>query len=1249
MNYCFSLSILLLLLLSSALIADNHQIRTTMADSSNVSLIVTTPLSWETVEHDSLRYTRFVDTPVADSTGYPELPMITCLVAVPDSVTPTLEYTFGLEQEQSVLPVYPAPALILISENCTASIADSFAMDSTAYASASFWPAERVRLIGETRICDQRLLKIQLFPAQYRAADSTLSTVSSFSVSVSWDSTEAVWSSIGLGGFQRFTDHSPIAGYHYTEQSHAPVPEYFGVVDPYNGPAYPINRMPDYIIICASGLYDDCNQAIGSLAGHRVLLNGFDVATVLTDSILAEFSTNGQTILTDTIIRDFTEHMWESWPGASLNHPSYLLLIGDHEDTSCASADWFLPTHVYTIRGDDGPIPGVGNDEWYVYFNGNRDINSDFPDMMVGRLSVKNGGTIQTDTLSAIIENIIALEQPIQSAPLTSYRRRILRLAGSGQSYPNVYHQDFGSLNTPLNPWTSDFADWMSYDFATHYCGDGRCFTDTDSSEMKSRDWVDSCITEFERGAGLSFYTDHGELHMFSAGLEWCPDFYSIDDTKGARDSTFNNYQIAQNLTGTEQGYSAPFTLLLCCSSGTFNHTEYDHRTRSSHTYFCHDDGSETIPIAAYNFGTDCIAERILKNTDVPVAGVFCGSQPSSMSSYNVYGMGILEAVYARGHGRLGDAIACARSENYDSFTTASGAGVNELGQFNLLGDPALDISDRVRYPGKCDLEIYTDDINISQYPWETTTGINLPVTITIQNNGRQESDEYDVRVTVTHGTSVNVSYINDCDEIPGGDSVVLEHAYTPSSLSMPLEVTVKVEVDFNNDCQDSWRGNNEAEATAQLVDTYPTQSGWPIEVTGAVTTTPVLVNLDSDASLEIVCLTGTSLTAFDTDGTEMWHVMQQGFSSSAHPLATDLDADGHPEIILFCFDGDIKVIDYQGSVIDSLENATDVFAVGNLSSNTGLELCVAYGNTIGLYGLSSGSLTSLATKNFGYQDTRSPVSLACADLGGSHTYQDIAYLNGGFYSDIPNPPPRKSTIEVYNWSTSSSVYSKTWNEFVNPVALSAGSLSGIESVGYPGKAYSDTTDVPAQLIEPGESTEEVFCDDEDMLPVSNLVCGVIADWSSVIPGTDTYVMPSERQCMAWENDGESFINFPPSEFSGASKGSPISPVALGNLDGSSSAEVLFSTKLSGSNSIVAYRSDGNPLSSSAGWPFKLPDGVAAYGGFAVADLDRDGNVEVVFGTDDGLLHCWEFDSCSVGYAPWSMYQHDCERSGSLE
>ncbi|MEA3266288.1 MAG: C25 family cysteine peptidase, partial [Candidatus Fermentibacteria bacterium] len=128
-----------------------------------------------------------------------------------------------------------------------------------------------------------------------------------------------------------------------------------------------------------------------------------------------------------------------------------------------------------------------------------------------------------------------------------------------------------------------------------------------------------------------------------------------------------------------------------------------------SYEYYCLRDQGPS-----FDFGTDCIAEKMFKNTAVPVAGVFASSQPSDTGNYSSYGMGILEAIYARGHGRLGDAIASARTEYMDDFLSADGSFTKSISQYNLLGDPALDISDRVRYPNKCDLEIYTSDINIS-------------------------------------------------------------------------------------------------------------------------------------------------------------------------------------------------------------------------------------------------------------------------------------------------------------------------------------------------------------------------------------------------------------------------------------------------------------------------------------------------------------------------------------------------------
>ncbi len=81
---------------------------------------------------------------------------------------------------------------------------------------------------------------------------------------------------------------------------------------------------------------------------------------------------------------------------------------------------------------------------------------------------------------------------------------------------------------------------------------------------------------------------------------------------------------------------------------------------------------------------------------------------------------------------------------------------------------------------------------------------------------------------------------------------------------------------------------------------------------------------------------------------------------------------------------------------------------------------------------------------------------------------------------------------------------------------------------------------------------------------------------------------------------------------------------------------------------MLAFDSNGDLLDAS-GFPIALPDGVTASGGFAIADIDRDGKVEVVFGSSDGKLHCWELGSCATGYAPWPQFQHDFGRTGVLD
>jgi len=183
-------------------------------------------------------------------------------------------------------------------------------------------------------------------------------------------------------------------------------------------------------------------------------------------------------------------------------------------------------------------------------------------------------------------------------------------------------------------------------------------------------------------------------------------------------------------------------------------------------------------------------------------------------------------------------------------------------------------------------------------------------------------------------------------------------------------------------------------------------------------------------------------------------------------------------------------------------------------------------------------------------------------------------------------------------------------------------------------------------IVEPGgiieEECEAGTCDAE------NLRYGVFANWNPGIQGADTFVLPSEMQALAWGNDGLLLNDWPTEEFFGAIINSPISPTALGNIDNAGYADVLFSTLLDGKCILLAYESSSNPPANSD-FPLTLPDDVTSFGGFSIADIDRDGVVEMVFGTSDGYLHCWELGACTAGYAPWPQFQHDCGRTGVLQ
>jgi len=142
-------------------------------------------LDSESIQHDLETYSRYINTPgirMLSDEGYPELPVVTCFVAVPDDVSLTVEGYRSCADFIENVTVYPAPSLELVTEGAITFYKEIFQKDASAYLSSEWFPEVSVEISGEFRLRDQRIAIIDVYPVQYLASEDSL----------------RVWSDIGV-------------------------------------------------------------------------------------------------------------------------------------------------------------------------------------------------------------------------------------------------------------------------------------------------------------------------------------------------------------------------------------------------------------------------------------------------------------------------------------------------------------------------------------------------------------------------------------------------------------------------------------------------------------------------------------------------------------------------------------------------------------------------------------------------------------------------------------------------------------------------------------------------------------------------------------------------------------------------------------------------------------------------------------------------------------------------------------------
>ena len=546
-----------------------------------------------------------------------------------------------------------------------------------------------------------------------------------------------------------------------------------------------------------------------------------------------------------------------------------------------------------------------------------------------------------------------------------------------------------------------------------------------------------------------------------------------------------------------------------------------------------------------------------------------------------------------------------------------------------------------------CDLVIYSDDIVPSNYPRETRTGFEEDITVTVRNNGGASSGAFTLRLTIT-GASISVFNI-PCAGLQPGEEQEYDFTWDDSWFNPPEELTFVAVADPAEQCDDCWRGNNTGTVIKTLYDIYPSESEWPIEPVGVVQHPPILVNLDEDPELEIVVQSNTYLEAYDSDNTLLWRNAEVDLYYQNSPLAADLDGDGNTEILASTTDYDVVVFNKDGELLYTLElqHYTQI-AVSDMDDASGLELVIADQKTLYLYSWNpaGNEFTRIKSITFMLNEFPACKALICSDLNDDGYCETVYYC---CYNDEELPGQSFYSLLVYDWCNDTTLSERTRFDDPPYSIPCAGILGGSAEVGFPLGKYLPGG-APARLIDPLSSAAPVECETGNV-ESKMVIFGLFADWSELVPGLDAFIIPAENQCLAWDGYGDPFSEenwhvYYDTSYTYSTSG--ISPPALGNLDGISYADLLLSTRQDDNGLIIGMDYEGNEPQN-IDFPFLLPEGVDVSSGFSIADIDRDGKVEIVFGTDDCLLHCWELGTCITGYSPWPQHRHDAGRSGVLE
>jgi len=442
--------------------------------------------------------------------------------------------------------------------------------------------------------------------------------------------------------------------------------------------------------------------------------------------------------------------------------------------------------------------------------------------------------------------------------------------------------------------------------------------------------------------------------------------------------------------------------------------------------------------------------------------------------------------------------------------------------------------------------------------------------------------------------------------------------------------------------------GNESARSIEYTASTNPPQlAGWPIELMSPTSSSPVVGDIDADGDLEIVS-GSTYVYAWHHDATEL------------------VDGDGNAQTW--------GVLNVQGNTF------TAAVGLASLDNTPGLDIMAADLNTKKVYCFNYTGALLPGWPQAGEKDFRAAPT--AGDLDGDGFCEVIAVdTRGAIYAwrgngtEFRDGDGNPATYGILYRTPTASFHFQTPSlcdldgDHQDEIVLATRSDSiyvingdGSRMPGWPFKMNDESAGSPAVGDVDGDGMLELVAQSKGMygkVYVLNHDGTVASGWPKTVRLRDIY-FTSSPALADFNNDGKLEIvaygwdatvsklyvfdyagnNYPGWPIVASTSYSEASPT-VADLNGNGNLEIVFADE---SRLIHAFDVNGHEID---GFPVATGDAVRATP--FVCDLDRDGRTNLVVASWDGSVYVWDLNGAyDSDRAPWPTFQANVHRNGQI-